>query len=297
MSNFKTTAALAIGLTTLLSGPVTGAFAQDSSSGTPPKHSPAVTPPEPPTGSSPPTPAPPPLPYKVPGMPTGAKEVYDKRMLEQMLYLVNDTRRMLNRANATLKELEDHKLLFEKMTTSGRKSLEAITGEKNIRMHNKAEDIAKRKAGPSMQKVMLGMFPGNKEAGSGRIKNLIQEIAHRYELEAMFTATGSSTADPRTMAVSAQAIFAAATAEDGYMRSNESMDRLEDYMKKINNTDNDLKTAVDLNTRVLAEIAQQINETLRVQAATASVNSSFVLFTQTSAEDVYDLFDVDALND
>jgi uncharacterized protein YdbL (DUF1318 family) len=75
---------------------------------------------------------------------------------------------------------------------------------------------------------------------------------------------------------SAQGAIAASTAEDSYKRANASMARLDGYIAALQNSA-DLKTSMDINTRVTIELVQQLNETLRTQAAIASMAGTYFM--------------------
>ena len=79
--------------------------------------------------------------------------------------------------------------------------------------------------------------------------------------------------DRAIAAVAAAGLTAVATGEDGYTRSNEGMTRVNSLIGQIDATP-DLKASVDLNTRVMAEVAQQMNEMMRVMSAQTSAQGT-----------------------
>ena len=86
------------------------------------------------------------------------------------------------------------------------------------------------------------------------------------------TLKASTEASDRAIAnLAGTGLAAAATGEDAFVRSNEGMTRVNQLVTQIDSTP-DLKASVDLNTRVLVEVNQQLNEMLRVMAANASAS-------------------------
>lgn len=156
--------------------------------------------------------------------------------------------------------------------SSLRDQLTSMTGDKAISgILNTAPDIAARETADSLSSIMAGAMtgaaiPGNSSALTARI----DELKVTFDLPNIDTFLSSSTPQDRALATQAGAGLAAvATAEDTYARANRSMDRVNQLIGRID-SNADLKASVDYNTRMLGEVAVLLNETLRVQAATAN---------------------------
>lgn len=150
--------------------------------------------------------------------------------------------------------------------------LQSMTGGKAIAgILNAAPDIAARASADSLSSIMAGAMtgaaiPGNSSALTARI----DEMKAAFDLPNINAFLSSTTPQDRALATQAGAGLAAvATAEDTYARANASMGRVNQLIGQID-SNADLKASVDYNTRMLGEIAVLLNETLRVQAATAN---------------------------
>ncbi|MBM9595051.1 type IV secretion system protein [Roseitranquillus sediminis] len=154
-----------------------------------------------------------------------------------------------------------------------RSQLESITGPKGIGgILNGPAEQAERRAADSLSAIMDGAMTGVAIPGNaGAITGRIDELKTTFGLADVNTFLSSSLPQDRALATQAGSGMAAvATAEDTYARANASMERVNTLIGKID--DNvDLKASVDYNTRMLAEVAVLLNESLRIQAATANV--------------------------
>ncbi len=154
--------------------------------------------------------------------------------------------------------------------------LTAMTGSRGIgNVLNGAAEIAQREAAISLQGIMDGAIAGTSIPGNtGGIDSTIQRLRSTMELDDLDQLLASTFPQDRAIAVSAGAGMAAmATAEDTYARANASMGRVTQLIQDID-TNADLKASVDYNTRMLAEVAILLNETLRIQAAQATAAGS-----------------------
>ena len=157
--------------------------------------------------------------------------------------------------------------------------LESMTGDKAIAgILNAAPDIAARDSADSLSSIMSGAMtgaaiPGNSSALTARI----DELKGTFDLPDINNFLTSDVPQDRALATQAGAGLAAvATAEDTYARANASMGRVNQLIGNID-SNTDLKASVDYNTRMLGEIAVLLNETLRVQAATANATGTDAL--------------------
>jgi hypothetical protein len=157
----------------------------------------------------------------------------------------------------------------------------AVTGPRGIGgLINAAEDIRDRSAADTLQGILDGSVSGDLSALTGNVSRItarIEDLREEYDFGEIGALVGSENASDRAIASSAGAGMAAiATADDTYARSNQSTARVNALIGEIDATP-DIKASTDLNTRMLAEVAVLLNETLRVQAAAANAQGAETL--------------------
>ena len=151
------------------------------------------------------------------------------------------------------------------------RQLEALTGPRALgTLLNGAADIAAREAAESLDGIVTSAIEGSALPGAGAdLSDRVAELREELDLGALAAFRGSEEGQDRALAVQAGAGMAAvATAEEGYRRANAAMERVGDMIAAIETT-TDLKASVDLNSRILAEVAVLLSESIRVQAAAA----------------------------
>lgn len=186
--------------------------------------------------------------------------------------LVNQATQIQNQINQ-ITELQNQLANMEQRLT-------AMTGIKNISsILNNADEQLKREAAGTIDSILSSVTSGTPLSGgnSTRLNTAIEAMKSRFEISNL-TALNSST-QPRERGIAQVAsvgIAAAATGEDSYERSNEGMTRVGNLIGQID-TQPDLKASVDLNTRMVAEVAQQMNEMLRVLAVQAQAQGTLAV--------------------
>lgn len=158
--------------------------------------------------------------------------------------------------------------------------LTAITGIKDISsiLNNSASQVQRQAAG-SLQDILNSALSGTGITGgnAGRLNSSISRLKTDFSLPDLSALRSSDVPRMRAVAnVASVGLTAAATGEDGYTRSNEGMQRVNELIGRIDTTP-DLKSSIDLNTRMNAEVAQQMNEVLRLLAVTASAQGAMAL--------------------
>ncbi|MBR27542.1 MAG: hypothetical protein CML46_11450 [Rhodobacteraceae bacterium] len=151
------------------------------------------------------------------------------------------------------------------------RQLEALTGPRALgTLLNGAADIAAREAAESLDGIVTSAIEGSALPGAGAdLSDRVAELREELDLGALAAFRGSEEGQDRALAVQAGAGMAAvASAEEGYRRANAAMERVGDMIAAIETT-TDLKASVDLNSRILAEVAVLLSESIRVQAAAA----------------------------
>ncbi len=215
---------------------------------------------------------PPPAPT-VPVKPATAQETYDANAIEQIMNVVayfKLMRQSLEDMTAAIIESKD-------ITKA------ALTGDKKaIPLFNTGAELDER-TGPT-----LGLFETATAArtggavGSPEIIAAIDAFKKIYMLDEAFKhdpdviEQSAKDEEVATQSLTATGLAAGAFAETGFTHANTSMARLDTYIKAIEDSP-DLKTSVDLNTRVLVEIAQQNNENLRAMSALTSLAGTFFM--------------------
>ena len=149
---------------------------------------------------------------------------------------------------------------------------EAITGGRGISdIFNDLQDIAEREAAEGVVAIVDAAISGSGlDGNTQRITRTLDELRDTFDLASLPDFLSSELPQDRALATQAGSGMAAiATAEDSYVRANESMDRVTDLVEQIDGNQ-DLKASVDFNTRMLAEVAFLLNENLRLQATIAN---------------------------
>lgn len=174
-----------------------------------------------------------------------------------------------------IKQLEqmrrDYEAQIDQLTTL-RDQLEGITGDKGISgILNSPTDQAGRASADSLASIMDGAMTGAAIPGnSGPLASRIGELQSTFGLPNVSSFLGSELPQDRALATQAGSGLAAmALAEDTYGRANASMERVGELIARIDGNA-DLKASVDYNTRMLAEVAVLLNESLRIQSAAAN---------------------------
>ena len=163
--------------------------------------------------------------------------------------------------------------------TNLRDQLTSMTGDKAISgILNGAPDIAARDSADSLSSIMTSAMTGSVLPGnSSGLTARINDLKSTFDLPDINTFLASAIPQDRALATQAGAGLAAvATAEDTYGRANASMGRVNQLIGGID-TNADLKASVDYNTRMLGEIAVLLNESLRIQAASANATGTGAL--------------------
>jgi type IV secretion system protein VirB5 len=207
--------------------------------------------------------------------------VIDAKSIEQLKLIVTSQTKVVDNQitqianqDKQIKQQLDQITKMDEQLTNMKSQLDAITGTKDVGLISGGSDPATRKAADSLKAIADGAISG---AGTGgRLDATITDMKTKFDVADTAALAGSTDkAEVKSAGMLGIALAAAATGEDEYIRSNEAMDRVDIYIKEIDKT-KDLKASVDLNTRVLTEILESLNESVRADAAVASVNGAFV---------------------
>jgi Type IV secretion system proteins len=204
------------------------------------------------------------------------QEVNDAKAIEQLLLIVDGQKTVVTNQADQIQKQTDQITKMDEQLAAMAKQLEAMTGAKNMSAVGGTPGAdSPLKAADSLKKIADGAESGS--GGSPRIDAAITDFKDKFEIKDLLKPdTKNLNLSKKSISLATISLASAATGEDAYIRSNESMARLDTYMKEIDNTP-DIKASIDLNTRVLIEVNQAINENTRAEAATASVVSAFFL--------------------
>jgi hypothetical protein len=152
----------------------------------------------------------------------------------------------------------------------------ALTGVKTVPMNNGPDEIALRTGAASLRELALNLIGGGAPAAAA-VAAVIAEIKTAFNLEEVFAKAGSEELGDRLNTnVAGHALAGASVAEASYAGANASMARLDGYIQALGASE-DLKTSIDLNTRVLIELTQQTNEAVRTNAATTTLIAAYLM--------------------
>ena len=157
----------------------------------------------------------------------------------------------------------------------------AVTGPRGIGgLLNTVDDIRNRSAADTLGSILDGSISGDFTGMAGNVTRIaarLDDLRTEYDLGDLEDFGGSDDASDRAIAASAGAgMTAIATADDTYARATDGARRVNALIDQIDATP-DIKASTDLNSRLLAEVAVLLNETLRVQAATANAHGAETL--------------------
>jgi len=173
---------------------------------------------------------------------------------------------------------QDYENQIEQLTNL-KDQLTSMTGDKAISgILNAGPDVAARDSADSLSSIMSGAMTGSAIPGnSSALTARINELKSTFDFPDIDTFLSSTTPQDRALATQAGAgLTAIATAEDTYGRANASMGRVNQLIDGIDGNA-DLKASVDYNTRMMGELAVLLNESLRLQAASANTTGTNAL--------------------
>jgi len=199
--------------------------------------------------------------------------VIDASSIAQLIASVNNQATQIANQVQQITELQNQLANMQQRLT-------AITGAKGLStLLNDPTEQLRRQAATSLNSISSSAISGTPLSGgnTGRINSTINSLKSKFDLTNLAAFDSSTIPQDRGIAMLAGAgLTAAATGEDAYARSNEGMTRVNNLIGQIDTTP-DLKSSVDLNTRVLAEMSQQLNEMMRVMAASTTAQGTSAL--------------------
>ncbi|WP_085033078.1 type IV secretion system protein [Ensifer aridi] len=212
----------------------------------------------------------------IPAAPDGAQATFDKKAIEFLMYMVEMSRLIGGGVTQLVAHAQTAEQLLIRIQDATQAQRAAVSGPKSFPVNNEEADLAARKGGLGLREMVDAALNG-RTLGPQGTQSAFAEFHNLYRLDDSFALRNDKRLGNVIAAhTSAQGAVTASTADDSYKRANASMDRLNGYVTALESS-NDLKTSVDINTRVMIEVAQQLNETLRTQAAIASLTGVYFM--------------------
>lgn len=168
--------------------------------------------------------------------------------------------------------MNDQLLNMQEQLTTQITQLESLTGIREIaNVLNTDELKALRQSATSLNSIMSSVMSGGDIAGeASAIQAKVEELKNSFEFTDLDTFLNSEHAlDKAAAHLAGAGVTAVATAEDGFTKADAAAERVTQLIDGIDDNE-DLKGAIDYNTRVQAEVAVLLVELLRVQSANAN---------------------------
>ncbi|MBP2449662.1 type IV secretion system protein [Rhizobium leguminosarum] len=228
------------------------------------------------------TPLPEPAVGGAPDGPSGVQETHDQVSIEQIMKLVQLSRIIGGGITNVFMAVQNQKTALD-VIRNGQ------TGPKTIPLMNGPDEVAARQGGEGLKEMADSALNGA-AAGPPDLLAAFTHLRDTFSLDKAFALKDDEQASKKGLAqLAAKGAIAGSVAESSYKRANASMERVGDYITALQ-ASTDLKTSIDINTRAVIELTQQINESLRTQSAITSIVSSYFMMmaSEASAEDWVD---------
>lgn len=194
------------------------------------------------------------------------QETHDATAVEQLMYLVELSRLIGGGISQVVGSIQSMTILLGAIRDTADAQLAAITGTKTIPLANGPDEVSARDGGTTIREMVTEGLGGSL-AGPKDIASAFAQFATTYKLAGAFGYKDSDTLAETVIGyMAANGAVASSISEHSYLSANGSMGRIDGYVTALGASP-DLKTSLDINTRVNIEVAQQLNELLRNQAA------------------------------
>ncbi|MBB4581583.1 hypothetical protein GGE45_003931 [Rhizobium aethiopicum] len=242
------------------------------------------------------TPAPLPSIGTVPAAESSEQETHDADVIKQLMYVVELSRTVAGGISQVFGSTQSITSLLGVIRDTANAQLTAMTGTKTIPMANSPDEVTARDGGTTPREMavegLAGSLGGPMDAASAYTK-----FATTYKLDKAFGYQTSDTMAEKMIAyMAANGAVASALSEHSYKSANASMGRIDGYITALGGSA-DLKTSLDINTRVNIEVAQQLNEVLRNQAALTTLAGLYFMGTAGVHADMENNLDFTRLKD
>lgn len=223
----------------------------------------------------------------VPDASSDEEETHDQNAIEQLTYVVELSRLIGGGISQLFSSSQSMTSLLGLIRDTAGAQLTAITGTKTIPLANSPGEKTARDGGSSIREMASEGLEGSL-TNPPDISSVFSELATTYELSKVFKYKDGKRLNELTMAhMAAYGAVTAAVADRAYKRANASMGRIDGYVTALGSS-SDLKTSMDLNTRVNIELTQQLNELLRTQSALTTIAGMHYVTSLSSRTDIAD---------
>ena len=214
-------------------------------------------------------PVPDPVTGDVPQASEGAQETHDQISIQQLMKVVELSKLVAGGITQLFGAAQGQTHLLDVIRS-------AQVGPKTFPLLNGPDEVEGRSGGEGINEMTEGTLNGAAEGPPNFIKAL-NEFREKFDLDKAFALKNDELLGKKMLAhLAARGAVAGSAAEDAYKRANHSNDRLGEYITALKNSA-DLKTSVDINTRVMIELTQQTNESVRIQSAITSMVSTYFM--------------------
>jgi hypothetical protein len=240
------------------------------------------------------TPVPLPTTGAVPAPGTKEQETHDADVIQQLLYVVELSRYIGGGISQIFGSVQSMTSLLGAIRDTANAQLTALTGTKTVPLANGPDEVSARDGGPGVREMAIEGLGGS-VANPPDISTVFSNLVTTYELDKVFAYKDEDRLNEVTMAhMASYGAVAAAIGDRAYKRANTSMGRINGYITALGASP-DLKTSIDINTRVNLELAQQLNELVRTQAALTTIAGMHYVATLSSRADIADNLDLQRL--
>lgn len=215
------------------------------------------------------TPSPDPVVGTVPSGSDDAQETHDSVSIQQMMKVVELARLMAGGISQLFSSSQGQRNLLNEIR-------DAQKGPRAIPSIDSSETEEARDGGEGLNEMAESALNGAANVPADMVEAL-NKFRSTYDLDKAFELKDDELLGKKLLAqLAAKGIIGAASAESSYKRANASNERLGQFITALEASP-DLKTSIDLNTRVMIELTQQSNESLRVQSAVTSMIGSYFM--------------------
>jgi hypothetical protein len=198
-----------------------------------------------------------------------ANESHDPIAIGELMKIVELARTIGGGITNLYQVIVEQKVALEKMR-------EAQTGKKEIPQLDDIDGTEERQGGEGLNEMTEDALNGTASAPV-TVQEALDKFRTTFGLDKAFAQKDDdSLSRVFTAHATAKGAIVSSTGEAGYKSANASMERLGSYIGAVRSSP-DLKTSVDLNTRIMIELTQQVNESLRTQSAIASMAGTYFM--------------------
>lgn len=215
------------------------------------------------------TPSPDPLVGTAPAGSDNAQETHDSVSIQQLMKIVDLARLIAGGISQLFTSAQGQRDLLNDIR-------DAQKGPRAIPSIDSSETEEARDGGEGLNEMAESTLNGATNVPADMVE-AINKFRTTFDLDKAFELKDDELLGKKLLAqLAAKGIVGSASAESSYKRANASNKRLGQFITALE-ASQDLKTSIDINTRVMIELTQQSNESLRVQSAITSMIGSYFM--------------------